>query len=350
MKRSRGSRSVKCYLGNMDDHPEVSGSTDDGRGIDPGVAGRNPRSVGRLPEASSIKFAPANVLLAACHPDSVRLWDLAEPTAARLVGTIPGIKDADAVSFPGNGTKLSVVFRAVHRRVGQLWNIADPTSPRPVDEPQRCDETPYVTPPGAVGEYAWHGGHAWNLGVPSPLGLKRTFSYQRRASAEAAEVSTVLVAVTGTTVELWDITNPAEPSQVGWLGDHYSDYHSEIDGVSLSPDSRILAVGRYEEEMPARYDPSVHLWDVSEPAAARPLAVLPGAEFPLMFSPDSAMLAATSRFGVQVWDLTDPQSPRRHGAVCDIARDAEMDFSADGVILAAVGRRSGVPVTLWKVR
>lgn len=339
-----------CYLGNVDDHLDADGSIVDGRGTDSGAAGRDPHRVGQLPAARSVKFAPANALLAACHQDSVRLWDLAEPADARLLGTIASIKNAEAAFFSDDGTELSVLFREMNsRHVVQLWDIAEPTSPRPIGEPLRRDETPHVTPPGAVQVDARRRRRAWNLSAPSPLGLRSTFSYQRRALTEAAEVSTVLVADLTTIVELWDITNPTAPSLLSWLGDPYGDSY-EVTGVSLSPDSRILAVGRIEEEMPARCDLSVHLWDVSEPATARPLAMLSEADFPLKFSPDSAMLAVMSRLGVQVWDLTDPLSPRRHGGFCDIEYRAGMDFSADGVILAAASRRQGEPVTLWKVR
>jgi WD40 repeat protein len=119
------------------------------------------------------------------------------------------------------------------------------------------------------------------------------------------------------TVILWDVTDPAHPAREAALPHHRPGplrvlYGSErgINAVWFSPDGRLLACG---------CDKTVILWDVSDPARPSQQAALvrrgrsdwSGAVMAVGFSPDGRLLATGATNSVILWDVTDPAHPVR---------------------------------------
>ena len=108
------------------------------------------------------------------------------------------------------------------------------------------------------------------------------------------------------TVRLWNVAQPAHPSQIGPPLTGPSGY---VWAAAFSPDGKTLAVGVT--------DGTVWLWNVAQPAHPLLTATLTGpAEdvYSVAFSPSGAQLAATSFEGtVHLWD-TGPAAAR--AAIC----------------------------------
>ena len=195
-------------------------------------------------------------------------------------------------------------------------------------------------PPGVpVGAAVTEGTH---LHRPDPAG--------RLIPRHTGDIRTVafspdgrLVAIGGgTTVALWDVTDPTYPTRVTSVPQRPG---ATVTAVAFSPDGRLLATGCDNQ--------TVTLSQLANPAA--PIAVLPAAHHrfqdpacALAFSPDGGLLAVTDRATV-LWNVTQPARPvplatlrttRRwkRGTRCAVA------FSPDGRRLATASRST---VTLW---
>ncbi|MGH3832200.1 MAG: TIR domain-containing protein [Pseudonocardiaceae bacterium] len=108
-------------------------------------------------------------------------------------------------------------------------------------------------------------------------------------------------------VTLWDLSNRAEPRQ---LGQPLTGHHSLVSAVAFAPDGRTLATGSY--------DGTAILWDLTDPTQpqprGRPLTGHRGLVTSVAFAPDGRTLATGSADGtVMLWDLTDPAHPQPRG-------------------------------------
>jgi WD40 repeat protein len=174
------------------------------------------------------------------------------------------------------------------------------------------------------------------------------------------------------TVILWDVTDPAHPAREAALPHHRPGplrvlYGSErgINAVWFSPDGRLLACG---------CDKTVILWDVSDPARPSQQAALvrrgradwSGAVMAVEFSPDGRLLAAGATNSVILWDVTDPAHPVRTAMAREDDRGWRVltptvnavAFSPDGQLLATAngatitnqyGDSSDGWVALWDI-
>jgi WD40 repeat protein len=147
------------------------------------------------------------------------------------------------------------------------------------------------------------------------------------------------------TVRLWTLADRNHPAPVGQPLTGHTDVATS---VAFSPDGKLLASGSR--------DGSVRFWDVSEPGhphpAGAPLAVGPSGNFVLTvtFSPTGHTLAAAGiDHLIRFWDVADPVHPQPLGAplaghTSSINRVA---FSADGRLLASAG--DDQTIRLWNV-
>jgi len=107
---------------------------------------------------------------------------------------------------------------------------------------------------------------------------------------------TLATASGGSTVRLWDVTNPAHPRPVGQVATGST---AAVDSVAFSPGGTTLATGSD--------DGTTRLWDVTDRAHPRPVGQpLPGSTAEVnsvAFSPGGTTLAASSDGTTRLWDL-----------------------------------------------
>lgn len=288
---------------------------------------------------NTLAFSADGRLVAAGSADSmVRLWDMSTQT---VVSTLPHPDPVTAVAFRDHGRRL--VTNAADG-VARLWTLPGPVIP--------AGEVPITTvayrPDGRLMAAAAGDVRLWDTTNPERPAqltavLRAPEPFDRIAGIVTISPDGRLLAAGtrgGNAVLLWDISDPGDPRL---LGSPLTGATSLIEYVQFSPDGAVLATGGDDE--------TVRLWDVGDPAHAKPLAVLEpklGIVFMVAFSPDGKRLAAaTSRGQVPLWDMSDPARPALVGEPLPVSRTDVYSVAFGGDTLAA-GSADGT-VQLWDV-
>ncbi|MFD2092630.1 nSTAND1 domain-containing NTPase [Blastococcus deserti] len=267
-------------------------------------------------------FSPHDPLLATVDADGTALlWDLTDPTEPRrLPAPLPGRYDSQGpqtLAFDPDAPVLAAVGSDPGTVL--LVDLADPARPVPLED--------------------LHTGDTVRLAV-------LTFADNQSILATTAATRGVPDADNG--VRLWNLADPSHPRR---LGPPLTGHTSQIDALAFSPDGRLLASAGATPQSTVD-NQRVLLWDLTDPANARPLGTpLAGHSSPVQaldFSPDGRILATGDEDGtVLLWDLADPSSPRRLGSPLVDATDWKhaVVFTPDGNMLATDG--NGGEVILW---
>ncbi|MEU6349428.1 hypothetical protein ABZ896_08895 [Streptomyces sp. NPDC047072] len=260
--------------------------------------------MGHTDRVYSVAFRPGGRVLASGSADqTVRFWDLADPSHPKPIGSpLTGPTDTVySVAFAPDGNLLADA--SADQKI-RLLNVADPARPVLLSSP--------VT------------GHT-----------DAAFSVAFSPSGE------LLAGGSGDrTIRLWRITDPAHPELLG--GPVYG-HTDAVLSVAFSHDEDVMGSGGS--------DHAVRLWNVADPPAPVGPA-LPGHTgrvYSVAFSPDGHLLASGSEDRtIRLWKVTDPANPvflgraTGHGdAVNSVA------FSPDGKVLASGS--SDTTVRLWRV-
>ena len=153
----------------------------------------------------------------------------------------------------------------------------------------------------------------------------------------------LLAATNGSTFTLWDVQDASSPRE---LGSPASAHDGSVYALALSPDGSTLATGSD--------DTTIVLWDVSDPGEPTSVATITGHSGPIQdaaFSPTSDLLATASDDGdILLWDVSDRTSPDQLGQPLsghDGAKVNALAFDRTGRVLASGG--SDQKVVLWNV-
>ncbi|WP_279636468.1 TIR domain-containing protein [Micromonospora violae] len=221
----------------------------------------------------------------------------------------------------------------------RLWNVA---GTRRASEAAAIDSHDGSTPAFSADGKLLAGGFPstiWELsesGLPRDLGTVPTFN-QGQYAVRFAPNRSVLVA--GMPPRAWDLSDPRKPREL-------SPRSSESDGVSVlrfSPNGELLATSSVGSE--------VQLWSMTDVAAPRHLAGLPGSTAAaIAFNNDGRLLATVDTEGsVVVWDISRPGQPTQRGTIEIVdARTTAIDFATRDQVLY-VGTSAGA-VTSWSVQ
>jgi WD40 repeat protein len=145
------------------------------------------------------------------------------------------------------------------------------------------------------------------------------------------------------TIVLWDVSQPAAPKPIG---DPLKAQATSVLSVAFSPDGKTLAS--------SSLDNTIVLWDVSQPAAPRPIGDPLKAHTDdvssVAFSPDGKTLASGSLdANVILWDVSQPAAPKRIGDPLEGHTNSvySVAFSPNGKTLASGSNDN--TIILWDV-
>jgi WD40 repeat protein len=334
----------------------------------------------------SIAFTPNGTTLAAGGDDgTVRLWDV---SVADRPATLPILTGPTSriftIAISPDGHTLAAGTAAEH--VVYSWNIADPTHPSlsgaPLSGPASWINSLTFSPDnttlaaGSSDTKLWR----WDLRTRQPIGTLPhpapivTAVYQDSNTMTttatdgitriwplpgpmligstnqvfSATYNTVgdrlLVGAGDQTLRLWDLTDPAAPTNPYPPLTNTAPLSPLVGSSALSPDGRIAVGGAA--------DGAITVWNVGDPAhPARLGAPLPAGTTTIqsiVFSPDGRTLAVSCDDGTaRVVNISDPSHPTVTSEVRVGLNAYGVRFSPSGDLLAiASGDGNG---TLWDV-
>ena len=292
--------------------------------------------------SGSVAFSPdGKTVAAAAENGKVWLWNLTDPARPIWLGQPPANRGPyGSVAFSPHGKTLATV-----NGDGKiwLWNLTDPARPTRLSQPLTGGggsvNTMAFSPDGKtlaaadspVSGVVW----LWNLTDPfSPTRLGQPPSSASGPDGSLAfspDGKTLAVSSPGNTIRLWNLssnvlTNPGS-----------------VDAMAFSPDSKTLA---------DTGDGMVWLWNLTDPARptqlGQPLTSL-GSYGSVAFSPDRKTLAAATDDGkVWLWNLTDLAHPiQLSQALSGPGSGSAVAFSRDGKTLATVSEDG--TIRLWNL-
>lgn len=159
------------------------------------------------------------------------------------------------------------------------------------------------------------------------------------------------------TVRLWDISDPARPRQEATLpGAHASTRFSPDGALLLTVDAVARPAGGEPGAPSWATGDTTRLWDVGDVRRPRELGALPGSAALLDVNSDNHLIlthrapvaAGTPVERIDIWDFTDPSSPRRVGEVRDTAGTRPTAVASTGRKVVAGTAPQGLLVD-WRV-
>ena len=296
-------------------------------------------------------FSPDGRLLALVAGQQVRLWDRA---AQRIAAVAPASGGATGAAFDATGHLLAV---AEGNGTTELWDVSSPGHPISVAS--------LTGPAGPVEQVAFSGRghllaaagwdhHVWVWDVSRPARPDRLAVLPAGSNVASSVTFTAdgRLLASGDwdgTVHIWNVAGQGPPAVLGTVNDG-----QKVRTIAFDSAQHLLAVGGDTATAS-----SVHLWSVSDPAAPRRVATIPGGGSTVSavaFSPVAPVLAATGSFPQQtfLWNVASPAKPAALPSLNGGSQSVA--FSPDGNILATLDqdvRASRAPdneVQLWRCR
>lgn len=287
----------------------------------------------------SIAFSPDSAtLLVGTTGRTVERWSLADPRAPRPLPGLTGFESyVNAVDVSDDGRFIAAGSSDNSVRV---WRAGDDTLVHTLPGPAVVTSVEFAPD----GDHLLTGGvdgvtRLWPL--PGPMLGGATDSIFTLPVSGGGDL---LLAGTGSRdrgLHLWDISDPraarALPDLLPQDGDRFT-------GATALSDRRDLAAAGTAAG-------SVYLWDVARPAApaqvSRTAGVVGGIVGLVAFSPEADLLAVTDQSddAVHILDITDAAHPRAVGVAQAANYPQSMDFSPDGHTLAVADADN--TVELW---
>ena len=265
------------------------------------------------------------------------LWDVSATQAPRQLTTIWVWDGEGGIAFGAGGKTLALTWS---NKVS-LWNIADPAHPRQLavllGDTSAIDAIAF-SPDGrslVTGGLQQNKIVLWNTADPAHV-PHSTLLAQDAASISALTFvhggQSVLTADQDTQVSQWRVADDA-PTLTATLRDAADTSSRGVLATAVRPDSRVLAMGGW--------DKAVLLWSMTDPAHPKELARLSsdaGNVSAVAFSPDGTVLAVGSwNKKLALWDVRDPASPRLLATASTPGVVSWLTFAPGGTTLAGGG-------------
>ncbi|MFC5887412.1 trypsin-like peptidase domain-containing protein [Kitasatospora aburaviensis] len=247
------------------------------------------------PVLSITASARGTLVAAVDEKGTVRIWDIAEPSAPALHATVEAAPTG--IALTPDGSHLAAACGSGSGLC--LWSLADPGKPVVA---ARLPELPGRS-----------GGRA---STPS-----MAFSADGTLLAAAAGDGDTL---------LWSTARPSAPTGLARMHNPTGKGPQALAAVAFSPQGNLLAS--------TVLGGTTQIWGLADPANPAQAAVLEKGYKAVAFSPDGAVLAAASQREVGVWKLQDPARPEPIRVITKgSANISAVAFSRDGGQVAYSG-------------
>jgi RNA polymerase sigma factor (sigma-70 family) len=227
---------------------------------------------------------------------------------------------------PGGKAVAAAVNDPMNKHFIRLWDVATGAE-RQLLEHERYDEAVAFSPDGKLLGAVSPNDSALRLWNVETGQLLHTLKAEADNLIFSPDSKIVALGTREATVKVWDVATEKELATLKTAPAH------DIQGLAISPDGKMLAVGGQS---------GLCLWDL---AARKELRQLPDRMvYELAFGPDGKVLAASGGSNIRLWDVaTGEQLLRRPG------HDDEVDaiaVSPDGKVLVSTSYADGT-ICFW---
>ncbi|MEV2221964.1 WD40 repeat domain-containing protein [Nocardia vinacea] len=358
---------------------------------------RHPRGVGRpLTESTgsvyALAFSPDGSLLASASGDNtVQLWDVRDPAHPTMIGTPLPSGYPNVLVFGADGKTL---VTASNDLPIMFWDIGDPTRPTPIGTPipkLSSDPPTFATvgPDLRTAVTVGLNGETLLWRIPDPhstaVSVRLTSDALSAASspesaftpdAVSAAISPdgAVVAVAGReAIHLWDVRDPVTPRAIGqplkigppsmgtpiafspdgrtvvavsdrgtataWniadpdhpatVGGRLAGTKGAVTTICFAPDGQTVMTGGQ--------DGAVRVWSMPRIGSGDNLT---RAYEPIIDASGTRMVVRSGDRAVEVWQISDPNTPRRLGRLeLPLSGATNMAMTSDGRLLVVGGER-----------